>query len=803
MSLKTTSLLLFLAFLHLSGIYLFTRGFLLSRLALSSVTSCASTPSTCTLPPTHRKAVLLIIDALRFDFLSPNPPQPPSPYHHNVITLPQELTAKYPRNSFLFNAHADPPTTTLQRIKGIVTGSLPTFVDMGANFGGSSIAEDSIIKQLSMANKSIAFMGDDTWMSVFPTTFHPNMTHPFDSFNVEDLHTVDNGVIAHLFPLLMDSPHAKEWDFLIGHFLGLDHVGHRVGPDHPSMKAKQEQMNDVLTRVVDAMDDDTVLVVMGDHGMDRKGDHGGDGDLEVSSAMWIYSKGPELSIAEPAIPSQLVQYTRFPGAPKDHRWVQQIDLVPTLSLLLGLPIPFNNLGTVIPELFWRDPSGSEFRRAMGLNTRQIKEYLETYRSSSAGGELDAVWNELQSSWSKATAYASQENVHLHVAFTRLALETCRSLWAQFSIGLMGFGLSILILSVGVGWSLYQRIGRNVGDWDTWTARLTRNYLVASAGGAVIGASAWMPMQALEPFKGISILQFGLFGAALGSGLVVLFSSQLQIQVSWSIVITVLHTVAFFSNSYTFWEDRILTFFLLSTLVPPFLASFSAPTSHLRWHIFLYSVVFAVCVRLMAFSTVCREEQHPWCSVTYYAGGTVAEPPKLVLALAVPFCFFVPWVINRQLAVSKSNNGVASIFLPYILPPTLLAGTVYWILEWIDSMEFVAGTVDFRLLRTILGRTSMAALLIAGGLLWTLVPICLQISTVTVPPSASEPQPKQKVTVFGFANAFGAPYLIFWCIALGLVWITTQLTGQIALGLAAVALLAHLEIADGMRDAQAL
>lgn len=31
--------------------------------------------------------------------------------------------------------------------------------------------------------------------------------------------------------------------------------------------------------------------------------------------------------------------------------VSQIDIVPTLSLLLGLPIPFSNLGSVIPELF--------------------------------------------------------------------------------------------------------------------------------------------------------------------------------------------------------------------------------------------------------------------------------------------------------------------------------------------------------------------------------------------------------------------------------------------------------------------
>jgi phosphatidylinositol glycan class O len=43
----------------------------------------------------------------------------------------------------------------LQRIKGLTTGSLPTFVDIGNNFGGSSIADDSIIKQLRLSGKKV------------------------------------------------------------------------------------------------------------------------------------------------------------------------------------------------------------------------------------------------------------------------------------------------------------------------------------------------------------------------------------------------------------------------------------------------------------------------------------------------------------------------------------------------------------------------------------------------------------------------------------------------------------------------
>ena len=46
--------------------------------------------------------------------------------------------------------------------------------------------------------------------------------------------------------------------------------------------------------------------------------------------------------------------------------ISQIDFVPTISLLLGLPIPFSNLGMVIPELFshcpWWDTDTHEVRR---------------------------------------------------------------------------------------------------------------------------------------------------------------------------------------------------------------------------------------------------------------------------------------------------------------------------------------------------------------------------------------------------------------------------------------------------------
>ncbi|KAH9048341.1 hypothetical protein EDB84DRAFT_1556964 [Lactarius hengduanensis] len=756
MAIRSSWIVLYLSLLHLVGIYLFTRGFLLSRLSLSTISECSSTSAAqpCTLPPTHTRAVFLVIDSLRFDFLSPHPPEPHSPYHHNVLTLPRELTAKHPRNSFLFNAYADPPTATLQRIKGLVTGSLPTFVDIGHNFGGASIAEDSIIQQLQRANKTIAFMGDDTWLSVFPTSFHPEMTHDFDSFNVEDLHTVDNGVIANLFPLLTNS---SKWDFLVGHFLGVDHVGHRVGPDHPTMLAKQKQMNDVLQNVVDALDKDTLLVVLGDHGMDRKGDHGGDGDLEVSAGLWIYSKGAALSSKNP--PTSHLPHKTFPGEPASHRSVQQIDLVPTLSLLLGLPIPFNNLGTVIPELFWRGHSGSDYAKALDINARQVRAYLDAYRNSASGGELDGVWDALAASWTRFDASKSKGKPEAAVQFTRLALETCRSLWAQFNPALMVGGLGVIGLSLVVGWGVYER-SRSLGEWDRSVSPLGRATLISSVVGAALGAAAHVPLQNVQQFHGVSLFQLVLFGASVTSGVWVLFSAPPKLRVSWSAL------TAPFLSSYPSRSSR------------RFSRRSPAPTARLRFRILAFSALFAVCVRLMAISTVCREEQHPWCSVTFFSGAGATEPPVLVRTFLFLPAVLAPYGIGRVLATSKSDNGIANLLL-YVVPPALVTGSAYWILEWKDTFASSPRSAAPRF-----------------G--------CSSPLPCTSRPSARPgTQNKTEVRVLGFANAFGAPVAVFWALALAPVWLAAQPTAQITLAFATAALFAHLELVDATRDARAI
>lgn len=62
-----------------------------------------------------------------------------------------------------------------------------------------------------------------------------------------------------------------DWDLLIAHFLGVDHCGHKHGPHHSEMSRKLKDMNAVIEDMVYQMDEDTTLLVVGDHGMTATG----------------------------------------------------------------------------------------------------------------------------------------------------------------------------------------------------------------------------------------------------------------------------------------------------------------------------------------------------------------------------------------------------------------------------------------------------------------------------------------------------------------------------------------------------
>jgi len=169
-------------------VFLFQRGFLLSREVLADKTKCEKTTkndSCYAVPREYSKAIVLIIDALRYDFAAYDKNLSMTKPYQNAMPIINQLIEK--GQGKLYQSFADPPTTTMQRLKGLTTGSIPTFIDVSANFASYEINEDNIIDQLIERGRKVVFAGDDTWLSLFPNRF--TRTYPFPSFDVWDLDT--------------------------------------------------------------------------------------------------------------------------------------------------------------------------------------------------------------------------------------------------------------------------------------------------------------------------------------------------------------------------------------------------------------------------------------------------------------------------------------------------------------------------------------------------------------------------------------------------------------------------------------
>ncbi|KAI9793352.1 MAG: mannose-ethanolamine phosphotransferase gpi13 [Peltula sp. TS41687] len=815
-------------FIHAAGIYYFTRGFLLTRLVLNDRSKCAVSPiqgpagqvtgnllDGCWHPKTFDKAVIIIVDALRYDFTLPWTTDGPHPHYRDALNVLYETASEQPHDAFLLPFIADPPTATLQRLKGLTTGNLPTFIDAGSNFAGTAIEEDNLVAQLREAGKTLVHLGDDTWHSLFPGYFDANLSRPYDSFNVWDLHTVDDGVTQHLFPLLHPSNTSK-WDVIFGHYLGVDHAGHRYGPDHPAMAAKLRQMDRVIRDIITVLDDSTLLVVMGDHGMDVKGDHGGESDDEVQAAIWMYSKKGIFgrTSREAALPPQT--------AKERHIW--QIDLVPTLSLLLGTPIPFNNLGAPIKEAFI-GPHGNDWANLAAVNHltgAQVKQYQQEYAVARGLPESTfshplSLWEEAYRRWkdvsllenpSHSSALWWFDTANAFSAYQAATLRICKNLWARFDEPSMIGGAIMLLLGVilvawyaGGGW-------RGVRD-ITWPPILQP--LIRSMVDSFLKTNLQnLVLPSLYRVKNATLYVAGNF---LPLHLIQNHPDQRDIRPikgdysfwTWvAVVFTLCPAIGFASNSYTIWEDEILLFFLSSFGTLSLFSSLRQSCTKNRAIGVSQSITFIVLTRIASLSRLCREEQMPYCRSTYYASASSSTSANWQLLLPFALSLIIPIIIRSYYQVTRSYQGPAQFWIGVALPIGMLLTAFFWTLDTADDADwFGLKEGVLKSIRMVIARLVLGLSLGAGTVAFYRAEPCVKAVT------SSEPLPPNSATASksldsttnqantldtsGSSNAYGTHYFLLLINTYLALILLQKPMGHLSLGILTWQILCLLEI----------
>ncbi|WCJ31981.1 GPI ethanolamine phosphate transferase 2 [Euphorbia peplus] len=308
--------------------------------------------------PLYDRLILMVIDGLPAEFVLGKDGQPPSRDFMEAMPYTQSLLAN--GMAVGYHAKAAPPTVTMPRMKAMVSGAIGGFLDVAFNFNTQAMLDDNLLDQFFRIGWKMVMLGDETWLKLFPGLFvrHDRVT----SFFVKDTVQVDHNVSRHLGNELS----RDDWNLLILHYLGLDHVGHIGGRNSFLMGPKLKEMDEVVKMIhlatIDTHDNNqpqTLLVVASDHGMTDSGNHGGSSYEETDSlALFV---GLKNHVSE--------------NASAVYNSVLQVDIAPTLALLFGVPIPKNNVGVLISETFDSLPEYQRLR-ALELNSWQLLRLVE-------------------------------------------------------------------------------------------------------------------------------------------------------------------------------------------------------------------------------------------------------------------------------------------------------------------------------------------------------------------------------------------------------------------------------------------
>jgi len=353
-------------------------------------------------------------------------------------------------------------------------------------------------------------------------------------------------------------------------------------------RVQLDQLDRTLAEVMAGLPERTLLAVLGDHGMTAEGDHGGDTAAETGAALFLYASRC-VCAAGRAAPAELhadaVAHlaSRLPArspplveadAPPAPEVVQQIDLVPTLALLLGHPIPFGSLGAAIPNVV-----GRALDDALWWNVRQVRHGVAAQGLAGlpSVAALDDLAAHVLATPLPVDAAAAPAFREAATAYLRGVLAACRASWAQFHLPYMAAGVALAAVALGV--VLFHTDG---------------------AASATVGAKA--------DARGSERFELTRPADAFGIG------SGRQVRVRHVVALALLAAWAghFASNSLVVAEsDSTVVLAALAVLGHALLGR--APR---RWGELVGALV---CLRASAHFVLCREEQAKWCEVREHVG----------------------------------------------------------------------------------------------------------------------------------------------------------------------------------------
>lgn len=305
------------------------------------------------------------------------------------------------------------------------------------------------------------------------------------------------------------------------------------------------------------------------------------------------------------------------GSPTGRQVMRQVDMAPTLSSILGLPIPFSSVGSVILECFPIAIVGSLTETVFQLwrNVEQITNYLVEYSSHNAQlratNKVDTMLLRFQILKEAKAAISSDMSGFRreYRAFMGDVLAMCRDVWVQFDIHAIGYGLCVLLVSALLCFCIAESVTTDLCKPE---------YKFVFVGQAVCLLTFAIIFIAFAVGANIDLRTL-IAIAAVCIGVLAWWCQRLSIHLSPSVrkhlsifngcvaVAVLVSLCGLFSNSFIIEEPSVLLFLMTSVLFLRFLGQ-RPPRIWKQLSLLSYMVGTLVALRVALEFLRCREEQ---------------------------------------------------------------------------------------------------------------------------------------------------------------------------------------------------
>lgn len=397
------------------------------------------------------------------------------------------------------------------------------------------------------------------------------------------------------------------------------------------------------------------------------------------------------------------------------RSVFQIDLVPTVALLLGLPIPFSNLGMIIPELLnptvdyshlngYSNGVTPSLLDSLRTNADQIHTYLITYTQYSEDFPEHVFDNlveklaTLKSLHNATSPQTTQEELSAiadgYVSYMREVKEMCHQVWAKFDDRLIFTGLLVVLLAVLSGFVLSSKV--------QWWNSVVLCVVVCAVISIVFTSS--LEDALVNLVYCIGALNFAILSHWVLQFICLYFVSSLKkLSVSLdplsvlSLLLAFLHAFSLLSNSFVLYEGDMVLFFLqtlIFCLALKHLYKVSVEEKGELMTTLLPYIALSICLRLSKLFYSCRDLQYQdGCLDTTFTQPYVIALEDLGALINVRLLLSFSVVILVPILFFKVALGsVFSKFVPVLsvgrfsLPIAGLCVVMHWCIQLLPANQ---------------------------------------------------------------------------------------------------------------------